>query len=57
MNTIKKAIVGYFVYYGVTSFLANLAQQYIQQQVVKAKLDGLKPTDIAGEAKNRGQYL
>lgn len=32
MNKIKTALTVYFVFYGVTSFINNVAHQFLQQQ-------------------------
>lgn len=39
MNKIKKALTIYFVYYGVVSFLNNLANNLIQAKAIQAKLE------------------
>lgn len=39
MKSIKKALTIYFVYYGVVSFLNNLANNLIQAKAIQAKLE------------------
>lgn len=39
MKSIKKALTIYFVYYGVASFLNNLATHLIQTKAIRAKLE------------------
>lgn len=59
MQAFKKIVVGYFVYYGVTSFLNNLAQHYIAQQAMQAKLEAMKGgnVSIVDEARKNGGYM